>query len=299
NCVVFVEKYVDKVKRGLEKLEKRPPNAQDQCQFANLGTRLQQHRDGAKQAGTHEVEKLLNTLLKEAGSLGWLADIYSRYMSLQRREVSPTQSETGDAYQERNVKNRERFCQLTSAVVDRLEPHWGVFASLIFNALEVTNFKGSDVYRRISVDDLDRTANAIVHQLLSAAIRLEIFKDTQVINPAFFLAIFSDRPYQDICKDIGLQRFDSLCLQEQIDALADSLDKMGLRCGQIRLSVLVELSGIAVEWKNDNLVLCLGPSHSTSDEQELNSRSEGTMSWTEFMSSDIGDVDDWMNLNLS
>ncbi|RWA03607.1 hypothetical protein EKO27_g11496 [Xylaria grammica] len=277
---VFAEKYVEKVNRGLKRLKNQAPSAQGQHHLANVGTQLLEQRNNAKEKGTLGIETILNAFVKDTGSLGWLANIYGRYMSFQRRQVDPVHSQTGDSYQERNVKNRERLCQLTSAVVNRLQPDWGVCASLVYNALHVTSFKGSDLYRRVSADDLDLVANSIVDRLRATEIHITVFKDIPVINPACFLAIFINRPYSEICKDIGLENLSSLNLQEEIDTLAASLGQLGLKCGQISLSTLIARSGRAVKCDDENLIIRLGPSTSVQNGQG-NSHQRSPHNWLE------------------
>lgn len=124
------------MKKGLKKLETQSPGSQIQYDLANIGRELLMHRSIAKEKGTMGIENILTHVVANTGPQAWLADMYSRYMSLQRRQVDPIHSQTGDIYQERNVKNKERMCQVTSAVVNGLVPYWGVYSSLIYNALQ-------------------------------------------------------------------------------------------------------------------------------------------------------------------
>lgn len=56
-----------------------------------------------------------------------------------------------------------------------------------------TGFKASYL-EDINKKELDKIADLVVDVLLQTEINLTISKDTPIINPAFFLAIFLDLP---------------------------------------------------------------------------------------------------------
>ncbi|KAJ3578311.1 hypothetical protein NPX13_g2251 [Xylaria arbuscula] len=275
--VDFARKFATKVEKGMQKAEQ--PKQTNHGSSAELGAALLKHQAEVKAQGTETLEKYLNEIAHNTSATAWLATMYSRYFGYQRRRIDSLYSQSGDLYAERKVKEKENICIVATRIMNKLYPYWGVYSSLIFNALKETRFKASYL-EDISKKELDQIADLVVTLLLQTEINLTISKDTPIINPAFFLAIFLEQPYSEICKTIGLDRFSDLDLQEEINVLAGSLGQLGLECGQIPVSTLVAKSGMEFECHEENLVIRLGPLQSVQSGQG-NSHQGSPHNWSE------------------
>ncbi|KAK4171582.1 hypothetical protein QBC36DRAFT_199026 [Triangularia setosa] len=249
----FATEFFEKVLRGLKNIQSN----RSQVTPLGLGEQLLELRQNAK-ADTMELERVLQNYQSKSCSDKWLAGFYARYSAVRRRFLDPRHSETGDTQKERNELKREVIWEVTSAVVNRLEPYWGVCASLIYNALKETRFKGCNLYKKgggIGSNRLNEIINAIVGLFLAADIKVNVDNDTPVVNPAFFLTLVSydvkyvisinssttltNSRYADICRSIKLDNFAELQLDENIDGLEGNISELEIYSGQIRLSVLL------------------------------------------------------------
>lgn len=200
----FAHEYFKKVQTGLRRLGPLG-SGQGQVALLNLGAQLLEHRLCEEQ-DRNKLETLLKDYQTQSSTDKWLANIYGHYAAVQRRYLDPEHSETGDNHKERLEIRKESMCEVTSAVVNRLEPYWGVCASLIFNALRgmmmnpsqgymltdtETKFKGSALYSSSGIrkGGLNEAVEAIVNRFLGASIEFTIKEDTPVVNPAFFLTL--------------------------------------------------------------------------------------------------------------
>ncbi|KAK1754071.1 hypothetical protein QBC47DRAFT_385553 [Echria macrotheca] len=246
SVTLFAQEYVGKVIRGLKRLLKTREKLEQVTGF-NLGECLSELR----QAEDEDLEKLENVLTvyqSQSASGKFLAEFYTQYAVIRRRFLDPKHSETGDKQKELGLMRKESMWEVTSAVVNRLVPYWGVCASLIYNALTETKFKGSNLYRGvqgargrgISADRLTKVIDAIVRLLLATDIQITIREATPVVNPAFFLTLVSRKAYVDVCKSVKLDSIADLDLQAKIDGLADELLGVQINAGQIPLSELLE-----------------------------------------------------------
>ncbi|KAI3337898.1 hypothetical protein F4824DRAFT_499676 [Ustulina deusta] len=189
--VDFAHKFVAKVQKGMQKAKEQ--KRKNHYSSTELGAELLKRQAEVKDKGTESLEKYLNGIAKDTHATAWLATMYSRYFGYQRCCIDPLHSQSGDLYTERKVKDKENICIVTTRIVDKLYPHWGAYSSLIFNALRETGFKASYL-EDINKKELDKIADLVVDVLLQTEINLTISKDTPIINPAFFLAIFLDLP---------------------------------------------------------------------------------------------------------
>ncbi len=207
----FAQTFVDKVMSGMGKLQSWTAETQKKYLIpADLGISLMEHRREAKANGTSNLEEFLDRIARNTNDIAWLATIYARYLSYQRRCTSPNHSETRDLGEEHRVRNKELICILTNRVMNELQPQWGVYSTLLFSALKgtgtvilsqqmltkdatETKFKGSYLYKGVGKNKVNEIADLIVQLLLRTDITLEISRDVPVINPAFFLGIFLDR----------------------------------------------------------------------------------------------------------
>jgi hypothetical protein len=107
---------------------------------ANLGTSLVEHQKDAKIHGSSKLERFLDGIARQTNDLAWLASVYARYLSYQRRRNSPLYSETGDLEEEHNLMKKEFLCILTNRIMNELQPQWGVYSILVFSALRGTGY---------------------------------------------------------------------------------------------------------------------------------------------------------------
>ncbi|KAI0191352.1 hypothetical protein F4808DRAFT_465400 [Astrocystis sublimbata] len=186
-----VEKFVAKVTKGMQKIGEQEPK-RGSSSTSNIGVNLMELQQKARQDGTVTLEQYLNDVAKGTSDTAWLATMYARYMGYHRRCIDSSHLQSGDFYAERKVKDREKVCNVTARVVNKLYPHWGVSSSLVFNALRETRFKASFL-ESVGNTELDTVADLVIDSLLGTELNLTILADTPVINPTFFLAVFMCR----------------------------------------------------------------------------------------------------------
>ncbi|KAI0163860.1 hypothetical protein GGR57DRAFT_497946 [Xylariaceae sp. FL1272] len=284
NLVDFAQLFAGKIQKGLQKVQN--PSQRIHRSTADLGAELSKRRQDVKDEGTESLEAYLNEVGRNTPDTAWLATFYARYLGYQRRSLDPAHSQSGDLYVEQSIKGKEKICMVMAQVVDRLYPYWGVCSSLVFNALRETRFKASRL-EKATKKELGAVVDLIVGLFLQMDINLTISKTTPIINPAFFLGLFLDQPYSEICKDIGLERYSDLDLQKEIDASTGRLGQLGLECGQFSLSTLIEKSGATAESDENSFVIRLSAVHQSFqvDQQQhgKNIGPPGGINWMEFI----------------
>jgi hypothetical protein len=138
---LIVCSYIDKIKRGFGKLDTATrKNTVPGETTLSIGDQLFHYREHVAGKTTNSqntpLEDILETYTTQVTAGKWLADFNKRYIKHRWRKLDPSFSESGVHDVEFWNKRAEVFCAFTSDVVNSLEPRWGPFALLIFNALE-------------------------------------------------------------------------------------------------------------------------------------------------------------------
>ncbi len=116
----FAEEYIQKIKKGLNKLDNKSqacPTDLD-CEFL----KLHPFEKSADKENDRRLETVLWKYEYQSDSEKWLADIYCLYIKVQHRYLNPGHLETSHNDEERIGIRKEMFCHMTNAMVNRLEP---------------------------------------------------------------------------------------------------------------------------------------------------------------------------------
>ncbi|KAI0390118.1 hypothetical protein F5Y17DRAFT_83647 [Xylariaceae sp. FL0594] len=175
--VKCAEVYVAKVLRGLQKLGTSTPTDRILPDFMGNQLDLYRRNTRAKQ-GDQQLTKLLHRFADDHASVYWLADFLYRYLTYRNRLLDATYSETKDFDRERHLKEKEVICQVTSSVVNRLEPKWGICASLVYNALRETKYRGAKLLQ-VAKAELGVVVDLVVEMLCASTIQLKALETWQ------------------------------------------------------------------------------------------------------------------------
>ncbi|KAH6658634.1 hypothetical protein BKA67DRAFT_533764 [Truncatella angustata] len=223
---VFVKRCAAMVEKGLVELGQthdtvgKTPKSRNKSKRsfgsiaeANIGANLSQYQ---QQILTKRSRTDLADLLEAHGAIlesdSWRANIFSRYIRLYFRGLDEKHPDRGNCDEEQYAQKKARFCEVMAALVNSLEPVWGVCALFVFDGFG----DGKEI-------------------------QITIPEDTLVTNPAWFISCVTNQSCSDTCTMIGLDKFAYLDVQSAIDDHATRIADLGLLCGRFPLSKLLAL----------------------------------------------------------
>ncbi|CAG9954314.1 unnamed protein product [Clonostachys rosea f. rosea IK726] len=131
-----------------------------------------------------------------------------------------------------------------------------------------TKFKASGVYNSMKRGGYVHAADLIVKTLLG---RKEILipKDTPVLNPAFFIICVMDIPPEKAFADIKTARLGRYDILEEVRKRRADLSELGLECGKIPLSALLERQSKLKSSMSENncVTICFDETSSSEEDQ--------------------------------
>ncbi|KAH8655674.1 hypothetical protein BX600DRAFT_470098 [Xylariales sp. PMI_506] len=206
---------------------------------SDLGNSLAQCQKKAHSSGIWvDLANILGNHQAALDADSWLTDMLRRFVRHCFRTLGLKHNGTGDPDAEQDAKKQERICEVMAALVNNLEPHWGVCALLVFTAFREMNFKGSSC-TKFAWALFPDVITTITASLQGKTVEITIPEDTLVFNPAWFISCVTKRSCSDTCTNIGLGNFAYLNVQVELDRHSSDLANLALMCGRIPLSFLL------------------------------------------------------------